>query len=84
MSSERSNTLQVPSVLDSRCLGDVNPAPRSTREEPFAIRTGLERGRALGGNRQVLVRVGQHPDAEQVPAIQPVKAIRCVQIGHTL
>jgi hypothetical protein len=28
--------------------------------------------------------VGQHPDAEQVLTLQPVKAIRCVQIGHTL
>jgi hypothetical protein len=81
MSCERCNTLQVPSVLDSRCIGEVNPAPRSTREEPFATRTNLEsEDRALGRNRQLLVRVGRHPDGEQVPAVQSVKANRCVEI----
>jgi len=49
MSSERCNTLQVPSAADSRCFDEVNPAPRSTREEPFATRTSLQRGRPWDG-----------------------------------
>ena len=42
--SERCDTVPVSSVLDSWCFGNVNPAPRSTREEPFATRTSPEKG----------------------------------------
>jgi hypothetical protein len=63
------NTLPVPSVVDSRCFGNANPAPRSAREEPFATRTSLERGRALGRDRQVLVK-DQHPDGEKYQLVR--------------
>jgi hypothetical protein len=53
--SERCYTTPVPLVVDSWCFGNANPAPRRTLEEPFATRTSLERGRALGRNRRVLV-----------------------------
>ena len=61
----------------------MNPAPRSTREEPFATRTSLERGKALGRTGKCWSK-DQHPDGEQVPAIRSVKANRCVEVGHAI
>ena len=61
-----------------------NPAPRSTREEPFVTRTNLEGGRARGRNREVTGILG-HRDGEQVPrSLGWSRQTGVFEIEHTL
>ena len=85
--AERCDTLPVPSVLDARCFGEVNSAPRSTWEEPIVTRTTLQQWSEGAGSEP---RNGRNPGSRTVSKhqldrrVQLVKAIRCVELGHAL